>query len=473
MQNKQDQLQAHVFVLGRVVSALTRGEPDAAETPMRRFSRATMGGILVAALLVAGFVVTGLIVPGIGAPSWRTPGTLIVEEGTGSRYVLLRGVLHPVVNYASARLLGVNAESTSVPQEKLAGVPHGAPLGIPGAPEALPDPARLGGRDWLVCSSAAKSSKDSSETVRDVTAVDGALRSTAPGSGEAALVQTPDDKLYVVSHGKLLRLPDRSAQLALGYGTADPWPVSALWASAFPKGPDVRAPQVSGRGSPGPRVGDRATRVGDVLRVETGPGSGTQYFLVLAGGLAPLTETQARLATVKAGGETAKVTAAEAASAPQVAAPKKAVELPATPPQLISPSDGVRRMPCVAMALDTGGTVESAQLRFTVADADALTDGEEDAGPTPGEVKPGAGVLASAPAKPGTSIRATYLITDLGVKFSLPSDGTTDPATSLGYANSQRVTIPDALLKLLPTGPELTPSAAEREQSITRSAKSP
>ncbi|MFF7415482.1 type VII secretion protein EccB [Streptomyces lydicus] len=472
MQNKQDQLQAHMFVLGRVVSALTRGEPDAAETPMRRFSRATMGGILVAALLLAGFVVAGLIVPGIGAPSWRTPGTLIVEEGTGSRYVLLRGVLHPVVNYASARLLGVNAESTSVPQEKLAGVPHGAPLGIPGAPEALPDPARLGGRDWLVCSSAAKSGKDSSETVRDVTAVDGALRSAAPGSGEAALVRTPDDKLYVVSHGKLLRLPDRSAQLALGYGTADPWPVSALWASAFPKGPDVRAPEVPGRGSPGPRVGDRASRVGDVLRVDTGPGSGTQYFLVLTGGLAPLTETQARLATVKAGGEAVKVTAAEAASAPQVAAPKKAVELPAAPPQLISPSDGVRRMPCVAMALGTGGSVESAQLRFAVADAEALTD-SEDAGLTPTEVKPGAGVLATAPAKPGTSNRDTYLITDLGVKFPLTSDGTTDPATSLGYANSQKTTIPDALLKLLPTGPELTPSAAEREQSVTGSAKSP
>src|SRR5215475_483997 len=104
MQSKKDQLQAHNFVVGRLRSALLRGDADAIETPTRRFSAAGFAGLLVGALLVAGFGVWGLIFPG-GNRGWQAPGTIIVEKETGTRYLYLGGTLRPVLNLASARLL--------------------------------------------------------------------------------------------------------------------------------------------------------------------------------------------------------------------------------------------------------------------------------------------------------------------------------------------------------------------------------
>ena len=38
MQTRRDQVQAHAFVVGRMVSALVRAEPDAPFSPLRRFT---------------------------------------------------------------------------------------------------------------------------------------------------------------------------------------------------------------------------------------------------------------------------------------------------------------------------------------------------------------------------------------------------------------------------------------------------
>ena len=102
MQNRRDQVQAHAFVVGRLVSALLRAEPDAPMTPLRRFVVGTFWGALLGALAVAGFGVYGFISPG-GSTAWRAGGALIVEKETGARYVFVEGELRPVVNYASAR----------------------------------------------------------------------------------------------------------------------------------------------------------------------------------------------------------------------------------------------------------------------------------------------------------------------------------------------------------------------------------
>ncbi|WP_399083017.1 type VII secretion protein EccB [Streptomyces sp. BBFR2] len=464
MQNKQDQLQAHMFVLGRVVSALTCGEPDAAETPMRRFSRAAMGGIVVAALVVAGFAVAGLLMPATAAPPWRAPGTLITETETGSRYVYLDGTLHPVANYASARLLGARARPTAVPRTALAGVPHGAPVGIPGAPEALPAPDRLGGRDWLVCSAPAPA-KGAATAVRDTVAVDGALTAAAPGRDRAALVQTPDGALHLVWRDTLLDLPGRAARIALGYGTAEPWRVSALWAGALTKGPELRAPRVPHRGDAGPRLGDRATRVGQILRLGSGTGRGAQYFLVLPRGLAPLSETQKDLTVAEsAGAEPVAADAAEVAAAPAATVPG-ATGLPPAPPDLYEPAEHHDRMACAALAPGTGGRPGPGRLRFART-PDGAAPGK-DTGPVRARVAPGAGVLAATPPRAGATRGSAYLITDLGVKYPLPETGGTDASAALGYPGAPRAAVPAELLALIPTGPALTPAAARREQPVS------
>src|SRR5205823_8000537 len=98
--------------------------------------------------------VIGLIFPAAGS-GWQKPGVLIVEKETGTRYLYVSGRLHPVLNLASVRLLTQGQPTVeSVSSRALAGLPHGTPLGIPGAPDSLPDPARLLSAGWLICAGA-------------------------------------------------------------------------------------------------------------------------------------------------------------------------------------------------------------------------------------------------------------------------------------------------------------------------------
>src|ERR1043165_6086428 len=108
MRSRKEQVQAHRFVTHRLVSALLMGDPESTETPMRRIGFAVFGSVMVCVLIAAGFGVFGLLKPGGGTP---TVGKIIIEEETGVRY-LYRDLgdgspakLHPVVNYASARLI--------------------------------------------------------------------------------------------------------------------------------------------------------------------------------------------------------------------------------------------------------------------------------------------------------------------------------------------------------------------------------
>jgi hypothetical protein len=143
MRSRRDQVQAHAYMVGRLTCALVHAEPDAPETPMRRTTLGSFGGLVIGAILVAVFLVWGLILPG-GKAGALTSGTLIVASQTGSRYLYLGGVLSPVLNWASARLLlGGQPKVQMVRDSALADVPQGPPLGIVGAPDALPPaPAR-------------------------------------------------------------------------------------------------------------------------------------------------------------------------------------------------------------------------------------------------------------------------------------------------------------------------------------------
>jgi type VII secretion protein EccB len=479
MQNKQDQLHAHTFVLGRVVSALTRGEPDAAETPMRRFSTAAVAGLLVGALLAAGFAVWGLLFPGSGT-AWRTPGTLIVEGETGNRYLLIDQVLHPVANYASARLLlGPDPKVASVPAKSLGGVPHGSPVGIPGAPDALPTAARLDGREWLVCSTPAPStSTDGAAAVQDDIAIGAGARTTAGAAADSALLaRTPDGTMYLAWHGRRLRLGGRAALVALGYGTAEPWPASSLWAAVLPQGDDLAAPDIPHRGDPGPRIGSTETRIGQVLEVRTdNTASAAGHFLVLSDGLAPLSATETALIlgdpksrdAYPAGSVAAiRVAASDAAALPS-STRKAPSDLPPAPPALTQPLQDRPQDLCVDVQLRTDGTVASAVLAFSDR-APAARPGQPGRTQTGGAIRlvPGSGMLARTPTTANNQDAPLFLVTDLGVKYPLAS---TEAATALGYAqpDNQSTTVPNTLLGLLPTGPLLDPKAAAQEQPLPK-----
>src|SRR5262249_19310462 len=152
MVSRRDQFQAYRFMTRRSAGALLRDDSDTVEGPLRRLSGGATASVGVALLVVAVVGLFGLLSPG-GSTSWKDGKSLILEKETGTRYVYLNGVLHPVINYASARLVlrgGVGVVEVS--QHSLAGTPRDAPIGIPAAPDSIPTTATLLAAPWTACS---------------------------------------------------------------------------------------------------------------------------------------------------------------------------------------------------------------------------------------------------------------------------------------------------------------------------------
>src|SRR5262249_37260553 len=110
-------------------------------------------GVMLAVVALAAVAAYGVLRPG-DSTSWRDGKSVIIERETGARFVYRDGVLHPTLNYASALLiLGSSQPATAiVSHTSLAGVPRGAPLGIPGAPDPLPAAGDLLTGAWTLCS---------------------------------------------------------------------------------------------------------------------------------------------------------------------------------------------------------------------------------------------------------------------------------------------------------------------------------
>lgn len=484
MHSKRDQVQAHLFIMGRLASAMLRAEPDSPESPLGRTNRGAAIGVIIALLVCAGAFVFGLLRPG-GNDSWRSGENLIVDKQTGARYLYLDGRLRPVRNYTSARLVaGGDIGVTTVGTSSLAGTPHGTPIGIPDGPEALPGTGDLDRTPWLVCSGVLP------RTTGVVTATTTlALGTDAPqnvpggrqlGENEGTLVTGPDDATYLLWRGSRLRLDERAkAAEALGYGDVTPRPVSAAFLDAFPLGPALAPAEVPGRGGKGPELAGRSTRTGQLFKVDV-PGSAARYHLLTREGLVPLTDTGATLllgdprTREKAyGGDAATVATLGADTLAEHLAPDAqssgAAKLPATPPK--------------AVTVDTGSVacaeVDSADSGVRVG-ASVLPEGalpEAVQAPAP-EVEPGClkvdsiavragkGALVRALSASGSALGdTTYLVTDEGVKYRLLSQ---EAVKALGYEGVEARTMPSPMLAMLPSGPDLTPEAAsEGEARVT------
>ncbi|MFJ5225925.1 type VII secretion protein EccB [Streptomyces sp. NPDC088400] len=474
MQNKRDQVQAHMFIMGRLTSGMLRADPDAPESPQGRTNRGVVIGVVIAVLLSAGAFVLGLLKPGT-KDSWRASGTLVVNKDTGSRYLYLDGRLRPVRNYASARLLlGAKMKASAVGTGSLSGTPHGAPVGITGAPDALPASGDLDTGPWQVCSGG------STGPAGTILAVGAQSDASGLATSKTLLVAGPDKAGYLVWRGSKLRLDkDNRAREALGYGSTPLAPVSASFLNSLPSGPDLTPQDVPDMGEDGPSLGGRATKVGEVFRV-TVPGSAERYYLLRSEGLTPLTATGAALLLGAPetrekvyGGGAAKVAVlgADVLSghlAPGAGESVHDADLPEAPPEAVAvPED---RTACVRVESDNPGP------RISVALVGAGELGPEAQAPAEGltpaclrvgriTVPPGGGALVRALGAGGSKVGATvYLVTDTGMKYRV---GSADALAAFGYSEGQARGLPSPLLAMLPTGPDLTPEAAALGRSGT------
>jgi len=453
VQSRRDQVQAQSYVLGRLTSALISGDGERAENPNRRTAVGTLCGVLVAALVVAGFGVYGFVRPG-GATAWRKPGVLVMERETGSRYVFADGQLRPVLNYASVRLLfGEDPRRVSVSSRSLRDVPRGLPVGVAGAPDALPESGRLANAFWIACTVAARNAGGylASDVSLALTTASAGL-----GLGDRAVVVRPvradgaPVSDYLLWRGKRYRLGHQ--WLLRVFGDDRPTePVDPRWLDLVPASVDIDPDVVPGIGEPGPDIAGRATRVGQLFVVRIA-GAKDRYYVLLRDGLSPLTATgyailaaDPRTAAAYGGGRVDPVIAGPAVLG-QTSASKRRVftdALPPVPPALAERGSG--QTWCVRQASGRGVELVTAT---PVAERPSAA-GER--GSTAGAVRIQAGVGGLARAgRPGRAAgQGTYLITDAGLRYPVAS---AEVAEALGYPPASAVVITPELLDLLPQG---------------------
>jgi type VII secretion protein EccB len=430
MQTQKDHLHAYQTLVGRMSSALLRGDTAHGEQPAQRSKLGLVLGLVLALLAATGFWVYGLIKPG-GNTRWRVKGTVIVEKETGNRYVYLGGELLPVLNQASLYLLlGSAAPVVSVSRASLAGATRGAPVGIPGAPDELPPAGSLVRGGWLLCLTSV-----SGTMVLDAPA---AGRATPPPGGTYQWVADDSGRQYLIWHDRKLPIQDDTVPPALGLPAGPPPVAPYAWLDSLPTAPAVGAPAIPGYGQPGPRVGGRPHRVGDLLFQANANGTRRDY-VVLADGVAPVGPTDFALLQAKRGGAAAPVVAADL-----VAAARSASTVDQTPDLLpAKPSAGrfcVRQRP-------QGTDLRVDTVRYDEGDPERAV-----------VLAPATGLyVASVPVPAGPGRKPDrYLITDQGIRYLMSDDQT---ITALGYGGVEPLPMPAEVLATLRTGPVLSRSA--------------
>ena len=422
MYGRRDLVDAHLFLRGRLSAAVLRSDPDSPDRPLRRTSTGMGIGAAVAAAAIVVVVVLNLFLFTTN-DSWREQrGALLVDETTGSRYVLIDDVLHPVMNLASAALLvGGPPSVVRVSSADLASVPRGRAVGVEGLPDELPS-ASSPAPTWTACAANGTTSLT----------IGGAPRTTPLGDGEGALV-TSGGQLWLLWDGVRSRVEEAWAARAIGFEPTQATPVEPAWLDTIPDGRDLDLSPLT-LGGVGPEIAGQGTTLGQVMDTE---GDGSRY-VVTSSGLMPITETVAAL-----------LTAAPASGLPSPRALDRRDLVAARIADAASWQDELPRTPPTPMAPDAAPCSVWADGRTTIASVE--TTALVEAGGAV-EVAPGAGLLAATAAAPGVSGIGLYLVSDDGTKYPVADTAT---ASALGLDASRSPAVPEALLALLPTGPTI------------------
>ncbi|BFU47900.1 type VII secretion protein EccB [Krasilnikovia sp. MM14-A1004] len=468
MPSRQDQLHSYQYSLQRVVAALVTHDPDPHRSPLRRAGTTALVSLVIAAVAVGAAAVYGLVT-GRSNEDPRNEAVVFLEKGSGARYVYVKAddQLHPVLNYASGLLIA-NApapELKTTTRERLAAVPLGAPLGIPDAPDSLPDSGDLIGQPWSICTqvpdgAAADQGPRSTLLVGD-RLTDGTI-ATAPGDGrpaQALLVRDPDDRIFLVAGNRRFLIPrDRSGAIFTAFNWSDrrPWPVAAAWVNSIPLGPDMRPLSIDDRGD---RSGVPDAEIGQLFT------DGKQWKVALDNGAAPITEVQARLLLTVEGTKQTTLDGPAFINLPPSSTSLidagDANGLPSTLPAVADPP----RSACVTLPVGADGAglrIDPTVPEGTPANGAAAVPGGVQADRVHVARGRGAVVLSlaspTAPAGSGT----VSIVTDTGRRYPVANR---EVLAKLGYGGVTPQSVPAQLVALLPQGPALDVTRARRAGS--------
>lgn len=480
----KSQVQAYRFVLRRMEHALVRKDAVMLHDPMRTQVRATAVGIVLGVLGLAGFALFSLF----SHSDKLNDNAIITAKDSGAMFVRVSGVLHPVTNLASARLIiGQAATPAAVSESALATLPRGPLLGIPGGPALLPGATDRVADVWSVCDtltpdttarSAEQRAAGAAMTTTVVAGTPSSAVSALPGAG-ALLVRGPAEvghpggQTYLLYDGRRAQidLGDERVTRALGLDGAIARPMSAAVLNTIPAVGPVRAPAVPGGGDRPAFSGagglPPGAVIGSVLQV-TGM-SDKQFYVVLADGVQSVPPAVARLLQFADAGDPITVSSTAMGVPPTAKAKLAVADLPQRMPSVANAND----QPVACMSWDgtgpepTGSEQNHRNLRPTLLvgaslpvpdDAKVVTLAQADgSGPLLDSVylPPGKGALVRA-VSPGSESGPLFLVADTGVRFGIPDVNT---AGVLGLGGQPGL-VPNTLLALLPMGPELSQSGA-------------
>ncbi|PWI42174.1 type VII secretion protein EccB [Streptomyces sp. ICBB 8177] len=452
MQTRRDHMQAYQFAMGRLATALVTGDPGRGDSPTRRAALGTFFGAGIVVLLSVGFLIYGKLSP-VTTAAWRQPGSIIVEKETGNRYLYLGGELRPVRNYASALLLtGKGAAVRTVASKALADVPHGAPVGIDGAPDSVPTAANLLSPSWTDC-------------LRPDLAA-GQVFDFAPGaraaafpSGKQALLAAPDGTRYVLWQGTKYPVPSDSTLIALGLDADRSIAAPAAWLAGVPTGVALAPARIEGVGKSAGQVGGQPSTVGQLF--STSAAGAKRFYVMTSAGVAPVSATEAALLAAQHGAPAPRQVSVSDIAAARVSDDQSMTS--ALPDVLNAPSvDTTTRAVCLR---------ESSQGTRLTAQA-AVESGAAATGADPVLVPPSHGVYAvdQGQLAAQASNPQTWLITDQGVAYPL---GDSSAAQDLGIGGGTETALPGSVLAALPHGPALDRTAAAATVQGQQPAASP
>ncbi len=457
------QVVAQRFTARRVASALVRRDPAPRVDPLRSHTRATIAGVLLAALALGAAAVVGVV----DRPAdWRG-ASIVVGERSGALAVVAHGPdrLIGVPNLASARLVAAAlagapapADPVDVADATLDTAPRARPVGIVDAP-ALPPPDQPGPAVWSVCDTTSPDAVPRLGWTRPHTTTTVAGAATPPGRplapGEGLVVVDRAGQNWLVHDGLRARLDvARPAVVeALGLGGLLPRPASSAFLAALPEAPPITPPPIPGRGTSVP-VDLAGERAGGVVRV-VGPGRPDTYLLVLPDGVEVVPELLARL--IRLDDPARADVPIPTVSPAQVAAPpvSRAIDPRAFPDPAPVPLPPDRApTACTDLAGGDGATAVTVAAQ-PPGPGTALRQADGSGDRVDRVALPGSGAAVRTV---GSGPDALAVVSATGSVHGVP-DAATAEALGLGRTFSPA---PQAVVGLLPSGPPLSVEAATR-----------
>lgn len=461
MASNKDILDAQRFNRQRLVTSFVSGAPGGKELEPGKPWRGVVGGLVIVGLIFVGGFVSRWLAP--GTPEGWEDGSLVVVEEDGSRYVTSEGVMYPVRNTASARLLLGNAEMTvrTLSADEVAGVERGQTVGIVDAPDSLPEPEDLVNDAWLSCvaPSGATWTSIGRPTVEEEDGEDTQV-AAVPAEDEVSVVRV-EGALYVVAgtHSHAVAADQENAVLrALGLAGTEIPDTGAAWLNLFTQGDPLEPLATPGAGDPmaEPLPNHPDLMAGQVVEISSGAAAGEMYVLGTDDELHPLSAVGYAMYELGDGAHLGGAVEVGAADLGQMPTTEPAD--PATWPDEISAAvtDTEGASPCVQLVADAMDDSQSAVL-VAATGVPAVTAGTV-------QVEGGAGALVAGSG--GGLLSADFFIDETGRAYPLMGErGAT--LELLGYSTDDVGDVPMDWVRLFPQGPELEqldlPGPAETE----------